>query len=335
MSQPGAGGPPPARPVPTGWKLWLAGARPRTLPAAIVPVVVGTAVAAGFHRSGGSGWFMTGPNSGVIFGETVSSGLKGLIIWRAVAAMVVALFIQIGTNFANDYSDGVKGTDNETRVGPIRLVGSGLKPPGAVKRAAFASFGIAALAGLALAIATTFWLIPLGLVCFAAGWLYTGGPKPYGYYGFGELFVFVFFGLVATAGSTFVQLEWVPWLAVACAVPVGALATALLVINNLRDIPTDTVAGKRTLAVRLGDQKTRVLYVVLMVIPYLALPFIAGLGRRPLAVFAFAAIFVAQKPVLIVLQKAKGPALIPVLGGTGRVQLVYGVLLAVGLFISG
>ena len=333
MSQPGAAGP-PARPVPTGWKLWLAGARPRTLPAAVVPVVVGTAAAAGFHVANRSGWFMYAPNTGVIFRDDVSSGLKGLIIWRAVAAMVVALFIQIGTNFANDYSDGVKGTDNETRVGPIRLVGSGLKPPGAVKKAAFASFGVAALAGLALAAATTWWLLPLGLVCFAAGWLYTGGPKPYGYYGFGELFVFVFFGLVATAGSTFVQIERVPWLAVACAVPVGSLATALLVINNLRDIPTDTVAGKRTLAVRLGDQRTRVLYVVLMVVPYLALPFIAGLGRRPVAVLAFAAIFVAQKPVLTVLQGARGPALIPVLGGTGRVQLVYGLLLATGLFVS-
>lgn len=330
MNQPGAGGP-SLRPVPTGWRLWLAGARPRTLPAAIVPVVVGTAVAAGMRYPT---WFMDAPNSGVIFSQDPNH-LKYLIIWRAVAAMVVALFIQIGTNFANDYSDGVKGTDNETRVGPIRLVGSGLKSPAAVKQAAFASFGVAALAGLALAAATTWWLIPLGLVCFAAGWLYTGGPKPYGYYGFGELFVFVFFGLVATAGSTFVQLERVPWLVVACAVPVGALATALLVINNLRDIPTDMVAGKRTLAVRLGDQRTRVLYVVLMVVPYLALPFIAGLGRRPYAILAFAAIFVAQKPVLIVLQKAKGPALIPVLGGTGRVQLVYGVLLAAGLFISG
>lgn len=333
MNRPDAPGP-AARPVPTGWKLWLAGSRPRTLPAAVVPVLVGTAAAAGFHHADGSGWFMTAPQSGVLFGENVSSGLKGLIVWRAVAAMVVALFIQIGTNFANDYSDGVKGTDNETRVGPVRLVGSGLKSPGAVKKAALASFGVAALAGLALAAATTWWLIPVGLVCFAAGWLYTGGPKPYGYHGFGELFVFVFFGLVATAGSTFVQLERVTWLSLACAVPVGALATALLVINNLRDIPTDTVAGKRTLAVRLGDHRTRVLYVALMVVPYVALPFIAGLGRRPVAVLAFAAIFVAQKPVLTVLQGAKGPALIPVLGGTGRVQLVYGALLSIGLFVS-
>ncbi len=319
--------------MPTGWRLWLAGARPRTLPAAVVPVIVGTAAAAGVAHAAG-GWYLVAPNRGVIYAPAVASGLKGLIVWRALAAMVVALFIQIGTNFANDYSDGIKGTDDETRVGPVRLVGSGLKPPGAVKKAAFASFGVAALAGVALAAATTWWLILVGLVCFAAGWLYTGGPKPYGYYGFGELFVFVFFGLVATMGSTFVQLDRLTWLSLACAVPVGALATALLVINNLRDIPTDTVAGKRTLAVRLGDHRTRILYVVLMVVPYVALPFIAGLGRRPWAVLAFAAIFVAQKPVLLVLQGAKGPALIPVLGGTGRVQLVFGVLLSIGLFVS-
>jgi 1,4-dihydroxy-2-naphthoate octaprenyltransferase len=312
--------------------LWLAGARPRTLPAAVVPVVVGTAAAAGMAHT--AVWIMVSPSAGIVRADDVTSGLKGIVVWRALAAMVVALCIQIGTNFANDYSDGLKGTDNKTRVGPIRLVGSGLKSPGAVKRAALASFGVAALAGLALAAATTWWLVPVGLVCFAAGWLYTGGPKPYGYYGFGELFVFVFFGLVATVGSTFVQIERIPWLAVACAVPVGALATALLVINNLRDIPTDTVAGKRTLAVRLGDPRTRVLYVVLMVVPYLALPFIAGLGRRPLAVMAFATIFVAQRPVIIVLQGATGRALIPVLGRTGQVQLVYGVLLAAGLFVS-
>src|SRR3954470_7379591 len=216
---------------------WVAGARPRTLPAAIVPVVVGTAVA---------------------------SAEGDVIWWRAAAAMIVALAIQVGTNYANDYHDGIRGTD-DVRVGPVRLVASGLAAPAAVKRAAIAAFGVAAVAGLALAAATTWWLLLVGAVSFAAGWLYTGGPKPYGYYGFGELFVFVFFGLVATVGSTFVQLEWVPWLSVVCGVAVGALATALLVINNLRDIPTDTVAGKKTLAVRLGDQRTRVLYVVLMV----------------------------------------------------------------------
>ncbi len=331
---------------PTGWRLWVAGARPRTLPAAVVPVLVGTAVAAisvphaGWFSSGG--WFDTAPNSGVMFlspSGPVGLVFRGIIVWRALAAIVVALFIQIGTNYANDYSDGVKGTDNETRVGPVRLVGSGLKSPSSVKKAAFASFGVAAVAGLALAAATTWWLLLVGAVCFAAGWLYTGGPKPYGYYGFGELFVFLFFGLVATVGSTYIQTEWqfwrgMPWVVWPCAVAVGCLATALLVINNLRDIPTDTVAGKKTLAVRIGDQPTRILYVSLMVIPYLLLPLIAGLAHRPWAVLAFAAIFLAQKPILIVLQGTKGPGLIAVLAGTGRVQLAYGVLLSVGLFVS-
>jgi len=322
----------------------MAGARPRTLPAAVVPVLVGTAVAAV-----GSSWFghtVRIATSGGGYYEVRLGGLavvmfRGIIVWRALAAMVVALFIQIGTNYANDYSDGIKGTDNETRVGPIRLVGSGLKSPGSVKKAALVAFGIAALAGLALAAATTWWLLLVGAVCFAAGWLYTGGPKPYGYYGFGELFVFVFFGLVATVGSAFVQTEWrpwplpgLPWVVWPCAVAVGCLATALLVTNNLRDIPTDTVAGKKTLAVRIGDQPTRILYVVLMIIPYLLLPVIAGLGRRPWALLAFAALFVAQKPLLLVLQGVKGPGLIAVLAGTGRVQLVYGVLLSVGLFLS-
>jgi len=324
----------------------MAGARPRTLPAAVVPVLVGTAVAAV-----GSSWFghtvRIGTSGGGYY-EVRLGGLavvmfRGIIVWRALAAMVVALFIQIGTNYANDYSDGIKGTDNETRVGPIRLVGSGLKSPGSVKKAALVAFGIAALAGLALAAATTWWLLLVGAVCFAAGWLYTGGPKPYGYYGFGELFVFVFFGLVATVGSAFVQTEWrpwplpgLPWVVWPCAVAVARqpTATALLVTNNLRDIPTDTVAGKKTLAVRIGDQPTRILYVVLMIIPYLLLPVIAGLGRRPWALLAFAALFVAQKPMLLVLQGTKGPGLIAVLAGTGRVQLVYGVLLSVGLFLS-
>jgi 1,4-dihydroxy-2-naphthoate polyprenyltransferase len=314
--------------APAGWRPWVAGARPRTLPAAVVPVLVGTAVAAVDVPHAASG--VAGP-----------TWLKGLIVWRALAAMVVALCIQIGTNYANDYSDGVRGTDNEARVGPVRLVGSGLKPPGAVKRAAIASFGVAAVAGLALAAVTTWWLLLVGAICFAAGWLYTGGPKPYGYYGFGELFVFVFFGLVATVGSTYVQVAGrgapdraIPWLAWPCGVAVGCLATALLVVNNLRDIPTDTVAGKKTLAVRIGDKRTRVLYVVLMVVPYLLVPIIAGLGHRPWAVLALAAIFVAQKPVLIVLQGTRGPGLIAVLAGTGRVQLVYGVLLSIGLVVS-
>lgn len=291
---------------------WVAGARPRTLPAAVVPVIVGTAVAAQGDLAPG----------------------RGLIWWRFGCALVVALAIQVGTNFANDYSDGVRGTDDDTRVGPVRLVGSGLATPTAVKRAAMLSFGVAAIAGLALAVAVTPWLILVGAVSFAAGWLYTGGPRPYGYYGFGELFVFVFFGLVATVGSAYVQQESFGWLAFGAAVPVGCLATALLVVNNLRDIHTDEVAGKRTLAVRLGDRRTRGFYVALMVVPYLVTPVVAGLSGRPLAAAALFAIVLARIPVQHVLEGTRGPALIPVLGETGRVQLVFGVLFALGLFFG-
>jgi 1,4-dihydroxy-2-naphthoate octaprenyltransferase len=291
---------------------WVAGARPRTLPAAIVPVLVGTAAAANGDLGAG----------------------RGITAWRFVAAMVVALAIQVGTNYANDYSDGVRGTDDENRVGPVRLVGSGLASPSAVKRAAVASFGVAAVAGLALAIAVTPWLLLVGAVSFAAGWLYTGGPRPYGYYGLGELFVFVFFGLVATVGSSYVQVERFTWLAVGAAVPVGLLATALLVVNNLRDIPTDAVKGKRTLAVRIGDRRTRYLYTALMAAPYVVTPFVAGLGGRPLASISLITILLARLPVLRVLEGATGPALIPVLGTTGRVQLAFGVLFAIGLWFG-
>jgi 1,4-dihydroxy-2-naphthoate octaprenyltransferase len=291
---------------------WLAGARPRTLPAAVVPVLVGTAAAA--DGSLGAG--------------------RGIVAWRFVAALVVALAIQVGTNFANDYSDGVRGTDSEARVGPVRLVGSGLASPSSVKRAALLSFGVAAVAGLALAIAVTPWLLLVGALSFAAGWLYTGGPRPYGYYGFGELFVFVFFGLVATMGSAYVQEEQLTWLAFGAAIPVGLLATALLVVNNLRDIITDAAAGKRTLAVRLGDRRTRGLYTALMVGPFLATPVVAGLGGRPVASVALLAVLLARVPVQRVLEGAVGPALIPVLGETGRVQLVFGVLFAAGLFFG-
>lgn len=249
--------------------------------------------------------------------------------------MVVALAIQVATNYANDYSDGVRGTDDETRVGPVRLVGSGLAEPSAVKRAAVVSFAVAGVAGLALAAATTWWLLLVGAASFAAGWFYTGGPKPYGYHGLGEVFVFVFFGLVATVGSAFVQTENVTGLTVLCAVPVGTLATALLVVNNLRDIPTDAVSGKRTLAVRLGDKRTRWFYVALMVVPYLVLPAIAVLGDRPVALIALLGLFTAVSPINSVMRGAIGRDLIAVLGGTGRAQLAYGALLALGLVLSG
>lgn len=283
---------------------WLEGARPKTLPAAIVPVAVGTAVA-------------------------FSQG--GVVWWRALAALVVALAVQVATNFANDYSDGVRGTD-DVRVGPVRLVASGLKPAVAVKRAAVIAFAVAAVAGMALAAAVSWWLVAVGAVCFAAGWFYTGGSRPYGYAGLGELSVFIFFGVVATTGSAYVHLEKVTLLALGASIPVGALATALLVINNLRDIPTDTAAGKRTLAVRLGDQDTRVVYLVLLTaIPLGAAMLLAVV--RPLALVASVAILLGLPAVSAVRRGARGRDLIPVLVRTGQVQLAYGLLLAAGLSV--
>jgi 1,4-dihydroxy-2-naphthoate octaprenyltransferase len=287
---------------------WVAGARPRTLPAAIVPVLVGTACA---------------------IGETK------LIWWRAAAAMVAAVAIQVGTNYANDHSDGKRGTDDPgQRTGPVRLVGSGLASARAVLLASMLAFGVAAVAGLSLAVAVDLRLLIVGAASFAAGWLYTGGPRPYGYAGLGELFVFVFFGLVATVGSTYVQTERITGLSVGAAIPVGLLATALLVVNNLRDIPGDTTAGKRTLAVRLGEQRTRVLYVALLVGAVVAVPLVSGIGQRPAGALALIAIPLAQRPVTAVLSGARGPALIPVLVATGRIQLVFGTLFAFGLTLT-
>jgi 1,4-dihydroxy-2-naphthoate octaprenyltransferase len=249
--------------------------------------------------------------------------------------MVVALALQIGTNYANDYSDGVRGTDSDDRrVGPVRLVGQGLKPPGTVKRAALAAFAVAGAAGFTLAMAVGWELLAVGAAAIAAGWFYTGGSHPYGYYGFGELFVFVFFGVVATVGSAYVQQEELAALPSVASIAVGFLATALLVVNNLRDIPGDTASGKRTLAVRIGDRRTRALYVALLVGAVLVVPVVAGGYGRPAAAAALVAIVLARGPVLSVLEGARGPALIPVLGATGRVQLVFGVLLAAGLWLS-
>ena len=286
---------------------WILGARPRTLPAAVVPVAVGTAAAV---------------------------GEAPVVAWRAAAAMVVALALQVGVNYANDYSDGVRGTDADgARVGPVRLVGSGRRSAPAVKRAALLSLGVAAVAGLALAVAVGWELLVVGALAIAAAWFYTGGPRPYGYAGFGELFVFVFFGVVATVGSTYVHTGSVTGLSVAASVPVGLLATALLVVNNLRDIPGDTAAGKRTLAVRLGDQRTRVLYVALVAVPFLVIPPLAAFGRIG-AVAALLGVPFGRSPVTAVLEGARGPALIPVLGATGRLQLVTGAALAAGLWLT-
>jgi 1,4-dihydroxy-2-naphthoate octaprenyltransferase len=284
---------------------WIAGARPRTLPAAIVPVAVGTACAEA--RTG------------------------TVIVWRAAAALVVALAIQVATNYANDYSDGIRGTD-DVRVGPVRLVASGLASPSQVKRAAFAAFAVAGLAGLALSIAVGPQLLVVGAASMAAGWFYTGGKHPYGYVGLGEVFVFVFFGLVATTGSAYVQTGHIHQLSLVCGVPCGLLAVALLVVNNLRDIPGDTASGKRTLAVRLGDTKTRALYVVCLVVAFGSLLYV-GTDRLG-GLLALAAVPFLVRPVRRVVSGAAGPTLIPVLVDTGRLQLAFGALLTIGVVLG-
>jgi 1,4-dihydroxy-2-naphthoate octaprenyltransferase len=283
--------------------VWIAGARPRTLPAAVVPVAVGAGVALGTD------------------GATV-------VWWRVLLALAVSLLLQIGVNYANDYSDGVRGTD-DVRVGPMRLVASGAASAADVKRAALTTLGAAAVCGLVLAAATTWWLLAVGAAALLAAWGYTGGPKPYGYLGLGEVFVFTFFGLVATAGTTYVAIERVPWVTWPAAFGVGCLACALLVVNNLRDIPTDTVAGKRTLAVRLGEPSTRRFYVALVLLAAGAC--IVCAFDRPLAVIGVLALGPAVPPIRAVLGGATGRDLIQVLGATGKVQLVYGILLTLGL----
>ncbi|MDQ3569365.1 MAG: 1,4-dihydroxy-2-naphthoate polyprenyltransferase [Actinomycetota bacterium] len=285
----------------TALSAWLAGARPRTLPAAVVPVAVGTAVAA---QQGEVSW------------------------WRALAALVVALAIQVGTNYANDYADGIRGADR-ARVGPVRLVAGGLASPASVRLAALLSFAVAGVVGLAVTAVVGPELLVVGVACLAAGWLYTGGPRPYGYAGFGELFVFVFFGLVATVGSAYVHLERVTGLGLLASVPVGLLATALLVTNNLRDIPSDTGAGKRTLAVRLGETWTRLLYLGCLVGAFCLVPLIAV--AQPLALVAIVALPLAWRPARTVASGATGRQLVPALVATGQLQLAFGALLALGI----
>ena len=252
---------------------------------------------------------------------------------RAVLALVVALALQVGVNFANDYSDGIRGTD-DARVGPVRLVGQGLATPRSVKLAAFAMFGVAALAGLALVLLTqAWWLLLVGAAAIVAAWFYTGGPSPYGYAGLGEVFVFVFFGLVAVVGTTYVQTLSISWLAVAGGVACGSLSVGILLANNLRDIPTDTVSGKRTLAVRIGDARTRAAYLA-----SLALPFGIALGLAPTvtwwAALALLALPLAAGPARIVRGGALGRDLVPVLAGTGRLLLAYAALLSAGLVVA-
>lgn len=285
---------------------WIEGARPRTWPNAFAPVVAGSALAA---FAGGFSW------------------------WRALLAAVVAWAFIIGVNYANDYSDGIRGTDGEDRVGPLRLVGSGLARPAAVKRAAFVALGIGGAAGLALSLASAWWLVLVGAACIAAAWFYTGGKNPYGYRGFGEVAVFVFFGLVAVIGTVFTQAGTVPWVAIPVAVAVGSLSCTVNLINNLRDIPSDTEAGKITLAVRLGDGNTRGMCALLGLFVPVGMTAV-GAFATPwllLALLALPVQWAANRPVR---ERAMGPALIPALGKAGMAMLAWSVAAAAGLVLA-
>ena len=282
---------------------WVSGARPRTLPAAVVPVLIGSGVATGYSRFS---W------------------------WRAGLALLVALALQIGVNYANDYSDGVRGSDDK-RIGPVRLVAAGLAPPRQVLLAAFGCFFLAGALGLVLAAVTSWWMVAVGAACVAAAWFYTGGSRPYGYLGLGEVFVFVFFGVVAVSGTAYVQMDRLSWMGLAASVPAGLLACALLMVNNLRDIRSDAQAGKRTLAVRLGDTRSRQVYAGTLVIPFVFAVVLTA--WRPLAALALLACPLAFFPIQSVLAGTRGPALIRTLGQTGRIQLAFGILLTVGLAV--
>ena len=287
---------------------WIQGARPLTLPAAVAPVLLGTAIA----------YFEDGLN---------------LLV--ALFALVVSLALQVGVNYANDYSDGVRGTD-DFRVGPVRLVGQGLATPNEVKRAAFISFGVAALAGLIMMVLSGLWiLLPIGLAAIWSAWFYTGGKNPYGYAGFGELFVFVFFGLVAVMGTTSAQTGSYSWISLFFGISCGALSAAILVANNLRDIPTDTENGKRTLAVRLGDKRTRELYKSLIAIAFF-MPVIVWFqdGGPMYAYVGLFAILSARYPLHLIQTGKTGEELIPVLTFTARLLLIFSVITSISISFS-
>jgi 1,4-dihydroxy-2-naphthoate octaprenyltransferase len=288
--------------------VWVEAARPRTLPASAAPVLVGTAAGA---SDGGFTW------------------------WRFVLALVVAVSVQVAVNYANDYFDGVRGIDTVTRAGPRRAVASGLVSPSRMLASVGVALTVASAAGVALAAAVSWWLLLVGLGAFIALLGYSGGPRPYASEGLGEVFVFVFFGLVATAGSAYVQHRSIPSAAWVGGVATGLLAVAILVVNNLRDVPTDAVAGKRTLAVRIGEARTRTLFVALIgtafTLAAVGVP-IAAHSLWPLLVLL--AIPLAREPVSAVREGGVGRALIPALGGTGRLELAVAVLLAVGLLLT-
>ncbi|WP_284990076.1 1,4-dihydroxy-2-naphthoate polyprenyltransferase [Arthrobacter sp. efr-133-TYG-120] len=284
---------------------WIQGARLRTLPAAIAPVLIGTAAA---------------------------YELQSFRLLNAILAALVALLLQIGVNYANDYSDGIRGTD-EDRVGPLRLVGSGVARPDHVKWAAFGAFGLAMIFGLVLVIITqTWWLILVGIGCVLAAWGYTGGKNPYGYLGLGDLFVFVFFGLVATLGTTYTQAGQVSLPAVIGAIGTGLIACALLMANNVRDIPTDMAAGKRTLAVRLGDRHARESYVLMLAVAILLVVVLAP--AKPWMLIVLLLIPACLMPAWLMVNGRKRKSLIPVLKQTGMINLGYSVLFSLGLILS-
>ncbi|MEU7142542.1 1,4-dihydroxy-2-naphthoate polyprenyltransferase [Nocardia sp. NPDC046473] len=280
---------------------WIEGARPRTLPNAIAPVLAGTGAAA---------------------------SLDGAVWWKAVLALLVSLALIIGVNFANDYSDGIRGTD-DVRVGPVRLVGQKLASAAAVRNAAILSLGIAAVVGLILAATTAWWLLLVGVACLAGAWFYTGGSKPYGYSGFGEIAVFVFFGLVGVLGTEFVQAEKIDWAGVVLAVSVGAFSSAVLVANNLRDIPTDSQSGKVTLAVKLGDPRTRTLQLALLAIPFIGTLLLVA--RTPFALVGLLAIPLAVRANAPVRSGKGGLELIPALRDSGLAMLAWSALTALAI----
>jgi 1,4-dihydroxy-2-naphthoate octaprenyltransferase len=293
---------------PSAVRIWLMAARPRTLPAAVAPVLVGTALAA------------------------TEDTFKVLTF---IAALVGALFIQVGTNLSNDYSDARRGADTEDRLGPVRVTAGGLVPPRQVLIATYVAFGVAVLAGVYL-IATAGWeLLLVGAASILAGVLYTGGPRPYGYEGLGEVFVFLFFGVVAVAGSYYAQVEKLEWEALVLAVPVGLLASAILVVNNVRDLETDRRAGKRTLAVRLGRERVRTLYAAMLALAFLTAPAPWLLGSLSgWLLLSWLAVPLAVPLVRVVRTRTDGPSLNGALAGTGRLQLVFCVLLSAGLLAS-
>ncbi|MFE5476901.1 1,4-dihydroxy-2-naphthoate polyprenyltransferase [Nocardia sp. NPDC056541] len=284
---------------------WIEGARPRTLPNAIAPVLAGTGAAA---------------------------SIDGAVWWKAILALLVSLALIVGVNYANDYSDGIRGTD-DVRVGPLRLVGSKLASPTAVRTAAVLSLAIGAVAGLVLAVTTAWWLVLIGALCLAGAWFYTGGSKPYGYSGFGEIAVFVFFGLIAVLGTQYVQALRVDWVGLLLAIGVGAFSSAVLVANNLRDIPTDTESGKVTLAVKLGDAHTRTLHLVLLAAPFVIS--LALIARTPWALAGLLALPLAIRANAPVRTGKGGLELIPALRDSGLALLAWSALSALAVGLAG